>query len=202
MKERLMNVLADNVFQMTNAELIGLAKNRFLDYETQDKIALNSYKRAHMYLIENAGLCSTARDILWNKPGYVNKFDIISMGHYKDSPEKYEELYDNHAAAAFNRNSSYRVFRAFLGGFGYASIGYSRLPGPTATPTSVLDRLYHEHIKDGKTSGWGHDYYTTSMARAIAEHPNTSTETVVKLSCAHKDPEVRKYALKELGRRG
>ena len=34
-----MNVLADNVFQMTNAELIGLAKNRFLDHETQDKIA-------------------------------------------------------------------------------------------------------------------------------------------------------------------
>jgi hypothetical protein len=48
-----MNVLADNVFQMTNAELIGLAKNRFLDYETQDKIALNPYKRAHMYLIDN-----------------------------------------------------------------------------------------------------------------------------------------------------
>ena len=36
-----MNPLADNVFQMTNAELIGLAKNRFLDYKTQDKIALN-----------------------------------------------------------------------------------------------------------------------------------------------------------------
>ena len=85
MKERLMNPLADNVFQMTNAELIGLAKNRFLDYETQDKIALNPYKRAHMYLIENTGLCSTARDILWNKPGYVNKFDLVSMGHYKDS---------------------------------------------------------------------------------------------------------------------
>ena len=82
-----MNVLADNVFQMTNAELIGLAKNRFLDYETQDKIALNPYKRAHMYLIENTGLCSTARDILWNKPGYVNKFDLISQGHYKDQPE-------------------------------------------------------------------------------------------------------------------
>ena len=39
-----MNPLADNVFQMTNAELIGLAKNRFLDYETQVKITLNPYR--------------------------------------------------------------------------------------------------------------------------------------------------------------
>jgi hypothetical protein len=197
-----MNALADNVFQMTNAELIGLAKNRFLDYETQDKIALNPYKRAHMYLIDNPGLCSTARDILWNKPGYVNKFDIISMGHYKDNPEKYEDLYDNHAASAFNRNSSYRVFRAFLGGYGYASIGFGRLPGPTATPTSVLDKLYHDRIVDGRRRDWPHDYYTSSMARAMAEHPNTSTETVVKLSCSHRNPEVRNIALKELGRRG
>ena len=119
MKQQLMNPLADNVFQMTNAELIGLAKNRFLDYETQVKIALNPYKRAHMYLIENPGLCSTSRDILWSKPGYVNKFDLVSMGHYKDQPEKYHELYDNYAEKAFVRNGGYRVFRAFLGGYSY-----------------------------------------------------------------------------------
>ena len=195
-----MNVLADNVFQMTNAELIGLAKNRFLDYETQDKIALNSYKRAHMYLIENPGLCSTARDILWNKPGYVNKFELISMGHYKDQPEKYHELYDNYADKAFNRGGSYRVYRAFLGGYIYG-LGYSALPGPSGTPTSILDDLY-DRIKDQKTRGWGYDYHTSSMARALANHPNSSTETIVKLSCSYPDQDVNKIALKELGRRG
>ena len=195
-----MNPLADNVFQMTNAELIGLAKNRFLDYETQDKIALNPYRRAHMYLIENVGLCSTARDILWNKKGYVNKFELVSMGHYKDQPEKYHELYDNYADKAFVRNGSYRVFRAFLGGYGYG-LGYGALPGPAGTPTSILDSLY-DRIKDEKTRGYGYDYYTTSMARALAQHPNSSTETIVKLSCSYPCQEVNKIALKELGRRG
>jgi len=195
-----MNPLADNVFQMTNAELIGLAKNRFLDYETQDKIARHPYRRAHMYLIDNPGLCSTARDILWNKKGYVNKFDLIAMGHYKDQPEKYHELYDNYADKAFNRNSSYRVYRAFLGGYQYHG-SYGRLTGPEGTPTSILDNIY-DRIKDEKTRGYGYDYYTTSMARALANHPNTSTETIVKLSCAYPEQEVNKIALKELGRRG
>ena len=195
-----MNVLADNVFQMTNAELIGLAKNRFLDYETQDKIALNPYRRAHMYLIENTGLCATARDILWNKKGYVNKFDLISQGHYKDQPEKYHELYNNYADKAFARNGGYRVYRAFLGGYGYG-LSYSALPGPLGTPTSILDDLY-DRIKDESIRGYGYDYYTTSMARALAQHPNSSTETIVKLSCSYPDQDVNKIALKELGRRG
>ena len=195
-----MNPLADNVFQMTNAELIGLAKNRFLDYETQDKIALNPYKRAHMYLIENTGLCSTARDILWNKPGYVNKFDLISQGHYKDQPEKYHELYDNYADKAFARNGGYRVYRAFLGGYGYG-LGYGALPGPSGTPTSILDKLY-DRVVNEKTYGYGYDYYTTSMARALAQHPNASTETIVKLSCSYPCQDINKIALKELGRRG
>jgi hypothetical protein len=195
-----MNVLADNVFQMTNAELIGLAKNRFLDYETQDKIALNPYKRAHMYLIDNPGLCSTARDILWNKPGYVNKFDLVSQGHYKDQPEKYHELYDNYANKAFARNGSYRVYRAFLGGYQHGG-SYGVLSGPSGTPTSILDSLY-DRIKNEKTRGYGYDYYTNGMARALAQHPNASTETIVKLSCSYPDQGVNKIALKELGRRG
>jgi len=195
-----MNPLADNVFQMTNAELIGLAKNRFLDYETQDKIALHQYKRAHMYLIENPGLCSTARDILWSKPGYVNKFELVSMGHYKEHPEKYHELYDNYAEKAFMRNGSYRVFRAFLGGYSYGH-GYGALPGPSGTPTSILDSLY-DRIVNEKTRGYGYDYYTTSMARALAQHPNSSTETVVKLSCAYPCKDINRIALIELGRRG
>ena len=195
-----MNPLADNVFQMTNAELIGLAKNRFLDYETQDKIALNPYRRAHMYLIENTGLCSTARDILWNKKGYVNKFDLISQGHYKDQPEKYHELYDNYADKAFVRNGGYRVYRAFLGGYGYG-MGYGTLPGPSGTPTSILDKLYDRVVTE-KTSSYGYDYYSKSMARALAQHPNASTETIVKLSCSYPCQEVNKIALKELGKRG
>jgi len=201
MKERPMNVLADNVFQMTNAELIGLAKNRFLDYQTQDKIALNPYKRAHMYLLENAGLCSTARDILWNKPGYVNKFDIIAQGHYRDEPEKYTELYDGYAKQATNRGSFWRVSRAFLGGFGQG-LHYGELIGPKHTPGPILEDIYTTIVAPKSNPDFGAGYYKYSVAMMIARNTNTPTPVIVKLSCSAEHEEVRKIALKELGRRG
>ena len=98
------------------------------------------------------------------------------------------------------RSGGYRVFRAFLGGYSYGG-SYGALPGPSGTPTSILDSLY-DRIVSEKTRGYGYDYYTTSMARALAQHPNSSTETIVKLSCAYPDPEVNKAALLALGRRG
>lgn len=197
-----MNVLADNVFQMTNAELIGLAKNRFLDYQTQDKIAMNPYKRAHMYLIENPGLCSTARDILWNKPGYVNKFDIIAQGHYRDEPEKYTELYDGYAKQATNRGSFWRVSRAFLGGSGSLGFMYGELIGPKHTPGPILEDIYNTIVAPKSNPDFGAGYYKYSVAMMIAKNSNTPTPVIVKLSCSAAFEEVRKIALKELGRRG
>ena len=37
-----MTALDENVFQMTNAELIGLAKNRFIDTQTLERICILS----------------------------------------------------------------------------------------------------------------------------------------------------------------
>ena len=196
-----MTALDENVFQMTNAELIGLAKNRFIDTQTQSAIARNRYTRAHMYLVTNSGLCTEARDILWNKKGYVNKFDLVSQGHYRDQPEKYIELYNGYAKQARNRGSFWRVSRAFLGGFGQGMF-YGALIGPKHTPGPILEDIYDNIVADKFTPDFGAGYYKHSVARMIAENPSTPTSVIVKLSCSAEHEEVRKIALKELGRRG
>lgn len=196
-----MTALDENVFQMTNAELIGLAKNRFIDTQTQSAIARNRYTRAHMYLVVNPGLCPEARDILWNKKGYVNKFDLVSQGHYRDQPEKYIELYNGYAKQARNRGSFWRVSRAFLGGFGQGMF-YGALIGPKHTPGPILEDIYDNIVSDKSAPDFGAGYYKHSVARMIAENPSTPTSVIVKLSCSAEDEETRKTALKELGRRG
>ena len=50
------------------------------------------------------------------------------------------------------RGGSYRVYRAFLGGYGYG--GVTVLPGPQ-TPTSILDVLSSHQNED---QGYGYDY--------------------------------------------
>jgi hypothetical protein len=196
-----MTALDENVFQMTNAELIGLAKNRFIDTQTQTAIARNRYTRAHMYLVVNPGLCPEARDILWNKKGYVNKFDLVSQGHYRDQPEKYIELSNGYAKQARNRGSFWRVSRAFLGGFGQGMF-YGALIGPKHTPGPILEDIYDNIVSDKSAPDFGAGYYKHSVARMIAENPSTPTSVIVKLSCSAEDEETRKTALKELGRRG
>ena len=77
--------LINNIPNMTNPELIGLAKNRFMPASVQLAIAKNSYRRAHMYLCENAGLDKKTRDYLYSDEcnrGYVNKSTLICYGHY------------------------------------------------------------------------------------------------------------------------
>jgi len=196
-----MNALADNIFQMSNAELIGLAKNRFIDTQTQTAIARNRYTRAHLYLVTNSGLCTEARDILWNKKGYVNKFDLVAQGHYRDQPEKYTELYDGYAKQATSRGSFWRVSRAFLGGFGQGMF-YGELIGPKHTPGPILEDIYTTIVAPRHNPCFGAGYYKYSVARMIAENSNTPTPVIVKLSCSSEYEEVRKVALKELGRRG
>ena len=81
---------------MTNAELNGLAKNRFVPADLQMAIARTGYQVARDHLSYNAGLDETVRDYLWNDQprAYVMKAQMIQAGHYKDEPEKYIELYE------------------------------------------------------------------------------------------------------------
>ena len=66
-KRQLMSkALLDNVLQMTNSELNGLAKNRFIPADLQMAIARTGYKVAREHLSYNYGLASRVRDYLWD----------------------------------------------------------------------------------------------------------------------------------------
>ena len=135
--------LLKNIHRMNNAELIGLAKNRFLSTEVQEAIAKHPYRRAKSYLAENEGISQSAKDILWDIPGYTLKTDLIRTGKYVESPERYHELYDNYAQTMASRGSWWRLQGAFLGyGYHYSNNGQ----GSIFCPSEILEKLYNEKV--------------------------------------------------------
>ena len=206
-----MSTLADNVFRMNNIELIGLSKNRFIDVDTQVAIAKHHYKRAHMYLMENPSLAPEARDILFGMTGYVNKMTLISEGHFVGQDEVYREVYKEHAHKAAKRGSWHRIHRAFIAGYGGFTYGFRPLDGPQATPPDILEDIYDKYVVQNKASlipdgiythSYTIDYLANSITRGLIENKNTPTSVIVKVSSSHKDEDIRKTALRELGNRG
>jgi len=190
-----MSQLAKNVFRMDNAELIGLAKNRFLDNETQIKIAEHPYRRAKTYLAENAGLCTAARDHLWSMRGYVFKAALLSYGHYEGQDEFYHEMYNDHGDKMRYR-SPWRLFRCFVGGFGPTPSGWGNLTGPRACPPEILEDIYEKDVASKHTPS---DWNARSTLRGLLGNPNLSTDIVVKVSASHPDSDIRNMALRRLG---
>ena len=192
-----MSLLSKSVYRMTNPELIGLAKNRFLDSEDQVAIAKHHYRRAHSYLCENAGLKTAARDVLWDYNGYVLKCELLAYGHYKESPEKYIELYDKYAHILRSR-SPWRITRTFVQGFNWWSHGSTEVSrGSDVTPASILEDIYEKDVVSPNRTGrpkW-YSYSSYSLESKLAAHPNTPIEVIVKISASSENDEARKKAL-------
>ena len=200
-----MSHLKKYINQMTNPELIGLAKNRFIDAEDQVAIATHHYRRAHNYLIENISLSHLARDVLWEHPGYVKKCELITYGHYLDEQDKYHELYDGYATQIRNR-SPWRITRVFLSHQRWYSHGYTGSTMDTGTPASIIEDIYEKDVLPMRTSpdsrrGY---YYPSSnyLEQAIVENPNTPIDLVVKISASSPDDRVRAKALQMMANRG
>ncbi len=177
--------LINNISNMNNPELIGLAKNRFLPSDVQMAIAKNHYRRAHMYLCENTGLDKKVRDYLYSDQcnrGYVNKSTLICYGHYNDEPEKIAEFYESHGSQMYSR-SPWRANHCFLRANWYTN-------RRSNTPSEVLNKIYDNHLAMGKRSG-GHQYYHYSYAmKDIAQHQNCDLPLAIKLStCGISDVE-------------
>ena len=200
-----MSHLKKYISHMTNPELIGLAKNRYLDEEDQVAIAKWDYRRAHNYLIENIGLKSSARDILWDYKGYARKCELITYGHFLEDQDKYHELYDGYATQMRNR-SPWRIPRVFLNHYRWHSHGQSTRSEDTGTPPEIIEDIYLKDVQrcraagDNSMSGY---YYSgpLSTERMIIENKNTPVELIVKISASSPDDRNRNLAMKTMARR-
>ena len=201
-----MSHLKKHIPNMTNPELIGLAKNRYLDEEDQVAIAKWHYRRAHNYLIENMNLKTAARDVLWDYNGYARKCDLIQYGHFIDEQDKYHELYDGYATQMRNR-SPWRIPRVFLHHYRWHSHGMSTRTDDTGTPPDIIEDIYLKDVQRRRvgsdqigTSGY---YYSgpSTTERMIIENKNTPIELIVKISASSPDDNNRTLAMRTMARR-
>lgn len=177
--------LINNIRNMTNPELIGLAKNRFLPASVQMAIAKAPYRRAHMYLCENAGLAKDVRDYLYSDQcnrGYVNKSTLICFGHYNDEPEKIIQFYKSHGSQMYNR-SPWRANQCFLRANWYTN-------RRSNTPSEVLNSIYNDHLAKNKRLDNHHHWHYNYALKDLAAHQNCDLPLAIKLStCGNSDVE-------------
>jgi len=169
--------LTDNISRMSNAELIGLAKNRFLPGSVQMAIAKTGYARARDYLAANEGLEKPVRDYMWSdecNKGYSLKTALVSGGHYSDSPDKLRELYERYPNA-WNR-SSWRLASAFFGSY------WSSRSGASATPPDLLNRIYDDQYDPRSRNGRNKMGFRSYELNRLASHNNVDLELAIKLS--------------------
>ena len=194
---------------MTNPELIGLAKNRFLDEEDQVAIASHHYRRAQDHLITNSGLQPAAKKILWDYNGYARKCDLLAYGHFDDSPEvhnKYKDLYDNYGSQMRAR-SPWRISRVFLRHSRWYSHGSHRHSTDTGCPPSIIEDIYLKDVQRFRNGGQdkrSFSYYYSgpdTVERHIIENPNTPLELIVKISASSPDHGNRNLAMKHMASR-
>ena len=183
--------LVDNIYRMSNDQIIGLAKNNFMPANVQMAIAKHHYRRAHTYLAENAGLDSRVRDYLWTdecNKGYCLKATMISNGHYRDETEKYWELYEKYPGAW--TRSNWRMTNALVGGYGW----YTRHGEASNTPADLLNKIYDDHFWRSRDERDNNYYYSApkyTMERMVG-HPNCDLPLAIKLSTSGEPPVERR----------
>lgn len=84
---------ARNVPYMSRRELVGLAKNRFTDHDTQKAIAKSGYRLAVDYLSTNPNISDECVDLLWERRGYILKCNLIASGRKVVAVSEWSRLY-------------------------------------------------------------------------------------------------------------
>lgn len=169
--------LLNNVFEMTNAELNGLARNRFIPADLQMAIARTKYKVAREHLSYNPALDKQVRDYLWDDQprGYVIKCFMIQAGHYKDQPEKYIELYENHPGIW--KGCRYVATATFIGGYCWYGDGAKH------SPSALLNMAYDDYLDPKAHPVLDHTRYGRNHAlQNMAMHTNCDLKLAIRLS--------------------
>ena len=129
---------ANNVPNMSNSELVGMAKNRYTDGETMEAISKGYYRLAKEYLAQNPNITPTAAQELWNHRGYVFKAVLLSKGAIKLKKKEYVETYRKYFKN--NTRSQWRMMQAFLGSHYYWQPGKDK----NNTPGELLEEIFDD----------------------------------------------------------
>ena len=168
--------MLERVREMNNAELIGLAKNRFLPGDLQLAVAKTHYTRAQGYLAQNEGLKKSVRDWLWSDEcnrGYSLKSVLIACNQFGASDtEKYWELYERYPSA-WSR-SRWRMLQAFIGSWW--------TPGESETPADLLNAIYDNYLCPKREEHKPHGWHTRGHLERIIKHKNADLKLAIKIS--------------------
>jgi len=169
---------ANNVGNMSNSEVVALAKNRFTDADTMLAISKHWYRLGKQYLAENSNITPEAAQELWQQKGYVVKALLLSKGTIKLTEKEYAEVYRKYFKN--NKRSSWRMQQAFLG-----SYYWQRDSNSSNTPTELLEEIYADLGEDEQ-----HHSYT--LERFI-NHDNCSLNLALRISTMPDPPENQRY---------
>jgi hypothetical protein len=172
--------MIESVSQMTNPELVGLAKNRYIPEELQMAIAETGYKIAIDHLAANYGLKDTVRDYLWSDAcnrGYTTKTLLIQAEQYTEEPDKYWELYEKYPKMW--DKSRWRALACFVGSYSWFGQGHKY------TPIELLHKVYDEQINPKmvqKVRGTHYQYATQTMLIKLLNHPKCDLPLAIRIS--------------------
>jgi hypothetical protein len=171
---------ANNIKNMENSEVVGLAKNRFTDSDTMLAISKHHYRLGKEYLASNPNLSKEAAQELYDHRGYVFKSLLLSNGKVKLKKKEYTEVYRTYFKN--NRRSHWRMMQAFFGGYSY----YHRpAASKNNTPRALLDEIYEDLGEDERR----HSY---TLERFIS-HQNCSLNLALRISTMPDPPKEQHY---------
>ena len=178
MKQLYASNYANNIGNMHNSEVVGLAKNRYTDAETMLAISKHWYRLGKEYLSNNPNITPEAAQELWNHRGYVFKATLLSNGAIKLKKKEYTEVYRKYFKK--NSRSHWRMMQAFFGGYGY----YHRtgVSSNNNTPAELIEEIYGDLPEDER-----HRSYT--LERFI-NHKNCSLNLALRIGTM-KTPETQ-----------
>ncbi len=159
---------ANNIKNMENSEVVGLAKNRFTDAETQLAISKHLYRLGKEYLAANPNLTPDAAKELWEHRGYVFKATMLAHGTIKLKKKEYTEVY-------------WRMMQAFFGG----NYWWSSKKQNSRTPGKLLEEIYADLGED--------ELSRTYTLERFVSHPNCTLDLALRIGTMKTPENARSY---------
>jgi len=171
---------ANNIPNMHNSEVVGLAKNRYTDAETMLAISKHWYRLGKEYLASNPNITQEAAQELYDHRGYVFKSILLSSGKVKLKKKEYAEVYRKYFKN--NSRSHWRMMQAFFGGYHYY---HRNEKNENNTPRELLDEIYEDLPEDEKSRSY-------TLERFI-NHQNCSLNLALRISTMPDPPKKQHY---------